>query len=71
MTVNNNGARPNGTDFRANLQQNIQNFSVLSEHEHLLYMIVFICVHAYVVCLFFLFYWGSLSIITRQFLVNR
>lgn len=66
MTVNNNGARPNGTDFRANLQQNIQNFSDLSEHEHLLYMILFICVHAFV-----FFYWGSLSIITRQFLVNR
>lgn len=68
MTVNNNGAKPNGTDFRANLQQNIQNFSDLSEHEHLIYMIVFICVRAYVVVVF---YWGSPSIITRQFLVNR
>lgn len=57
MAVNNNGARPNGTDFRANLQQNIQNFSDLSEHEHLLYMIVFICVHAYVV--FFPFLLGQ------------
>lgn len=70
MAVNNNGARPNWTDFRANLQQNIQNFSDLSEHEHLFYMIVFICVHAYVV-FFSFFIGGSLSIITREFLVNR